>query len=143
MKYRIGDQIIELEPTGYEVAAGSDRLFIRTPSGVKTAVAVRDGRAILISYDGRTYRLEPVERRAGDRGGAPATGELRSLIPGVVVAVSAGLGDSVAKGDVVAVLEAMKTQQPLVAPFDGVITALNVAVGDRVGDNALIAVVSP
>jgi 3-methylcrotonyl-CoA carboxylase alpha subunit len=61
----------------------------------------------------------------------------------VVVAVPGCVGEAVAKGATVVVLEAMKTQQPLLAPFNGVITAMNVALGDRVGENALLAVVSP
>lgn len=144
MKYRIGDDIVELEPTGSNVAVGSDRLYVQTATGKKSAVVIRDGRSILVSFDGRSYRLDPVERVTGDKSGSTnASGELRSLIPGVVVAVPGCVGEAVAKGATVVVLEAMKTQQPLLAPFNGVITAMNVALGDRVGENALLAVVSP
>lgn len=143
MKYRVGDEIVELQPSGKQVTVGPDRLFISTETGKKSAVVLRDGRSVSISYDGRTYRLDPVERTVdGKSAVGPASGELRSLIPGVVVAVPVQLGDAVSKGTTIVVLEAMKTQQPLSAPFDGVVTALSVAVGDTVGDNALVAVVS-
>jgi acetyl/propionyl-CoA carboxylase alpha subunit len=143
MKFRVGDQIVELESSGRNVEVGSDRVFITTDAGKKSAVVMRDGRSILISYDGRAYRLDSIDRSADGKSVAgPASGELRSLIPGVVVSVPVTLGDKVAKGTTVVVLEAMKTQQPLVAPFDGIVTTLNVAEGDRVGDNALVAVVS-
>ena len=143
MKYRVGDEIVELPPAGSPVTVGPDRVFITTATGKKSAVVMRDGRSVLISYDGRAYRLDPVERTVDGKSAAgPASGELRSLIPGVVVAVPVGLGDSVSKGTTIVVLEAMKTQQPLSAPFDGVVTKLSVVVGDTVADNALVAVVT-
>jgi biotin carboxyl carrier protein len=41
-------------------------------------------------------------------------------MPGVIVVVPVGVGDRVAKGTVVAVVEAMKTENQVLAPFAGV-----------------------
>ena len=49
-----------------------------------------------------------------------------------VVKIAVAVGDKVAKGDHVVVLEAMKMEQPLNAHKDGVIKAVSVAVGETV-----------
>jgi len=64
-------------------------------------------------------------------------------MPGKVTRVNVAQGDMVARGDVLAVLEAMKMEQPIVAPHDGVVQELRVAEGDQVDGDALIAVVAP
>ena len=43
------------------------------------------------------------------------------------------------KGDVVVVLEAMKMENEIVAPQDGTIASINVAVGDSVDSGAVLA----
>ncbi|MGC5124421.1 biotin/lipoyl-containing protein, partial [Escherichia coli] len=59
--------------------------------------------------------------------------------PGRIVAVQAAAGDKVAKGRPIVVLEAMKMEHALTAPFDGVVGELTVKVGDQVVEGALLA----
>jgi acetyl-CoA/propionyl-CoA carboxylase, biotin carboxylase, biotin carboxyl carrier protein len=54
-------------------------------------------------------------------------------MPGTVVAVEVEVGDHVEAGRTLVVVEAMKMEHPIVAPADGVVTALHVAAGDQVG----------
>jgi len=49
-----------------------------------------------------------------------------------VVKIAVAVGDTVAKGDLVVVLEAMKMEQPLNAHKDGVIKSIGAAVGETV-----------
>ena len=53
-------------------------------------------------------------------------------MPGQVLIVNAAVGDTVAAGDAVVVLESMKMELTIAAPSDGVIAELTVAAGDRV-----------
>ena len=62
-------------------------------------------------------------------------------MPGSVIAVRAEAGQSVRAGDAVLVLEAMKMQHTIVAPHDGVVTDLPVAVGTQVTAGDVLAVV--
>ena len=70
-----------------------------------------------------------------------ASGSLLAPMPGSVVRVLVGAGDSVAAGDPVLVLEAMKMQHTVKAPHDGVVTELAVGVGHQVASGAVLAVV--
>ncbi|MFZ6026412.1 MAG: biotin/lipoyl-containing protein [Chloroflexota bacterium] len=57
---------------------------------------------------------------------------LRAPMPGLVVSIPVGEGQSVEKGDVLLVLESMKMQNELKSPRAGVVARLKVAAGDRV-----------
>mgnify|MGYP000684166834 CR=1 FL=1 len=58
---------------------------------------------------------------------------------GKVFKVSKNVGDAVKKGDEILVLEIMKMETPVVAPEDGTVASINVAVGDAVEAGALLA----
>ncbi len=72
---------------------------------------------------------------------AASDGSLRAPMPGKIVATPAKLGDAVTKGQPVVVLEAMKMEHALIAPFDGVVANVGVAVGDQVSADTVLAVV--
>lgn len=58
---------------------------------------------------------------------------------GKVFKIEAAVGASVKKGDPVLVLEIMKMETPVVAPEDGTVASIEVAVGDSVEAGALLA----
>jgi biotin carboxyl carrier protein len=138
VKLFLDGQECEFSPSEAEVSPGPDRLYVRTADGTHTALAVRQGDTVLVSYRGAQYRLErrPPSRA---RSSAAASGELRAPMPGQIVDVLVEPGATVAKGDRILVLEAMKTQQPFVAPFDGVVTEIPVDKGDQVAEGAVLA----
>ncbi|AGB24636.1 acetyl/propionyl-CoA carboxylase, alpha subunit [Mycobacterium sp. JS623] len=109
-----------------------DRLIV-TLDGLRTdyLVAATDGQ-IWLSGSGRTAMLEEVREapvRPDDEHSGDA--ELTSPMPGSVVAVGVGDGQSVAAGTVVVTVEAMKMEHALSAPVDGAVELL-VGVGDQV-----------
>ncbi len=53
--------------------------------------------------------------------------------------IEANVGQAVKKGDAVVIVEAMKMEIPVVAPEDGTVASINVAVGDAVEAGALLA----
>ena len=59
-------------------------------------------------------------------------------MPGLVTSVAVALGDRVTKGQTLLTLEAMKMEQPIKSPLDGVVTDLPVAAGQQVGADALL-----
>lgn len=58
---------------------------------------------------------------------------------GKVFKIEKNVGDAVKKGDTVLVLEVMKMETPVVAPQDGTVASIDVAVGDAVESGALLA----
>ena len=58
---------------------------------------------------------------------------------GKVFKIEANVGASVKKGDTVIILEAMKMEIPMVAPQDGTVASVDVAVGDSVDAGTLLA----
>ena len=78
-------------------------------------------------------------KQPGAAGGSASDGALRAPMPGKIVAASAKLGDTVVKGQAIVVLEAMKMEHALTAPFDGTVSELSVAVGDQVTADAVLA----
>lgn len=58
---------------------------------------------------------------------------------GKVFKLEASVGQAVKKGDAVVILEAMKMEIPVVAPQDGTVASIDVAVGDPVEAGALLA----
>ncbi len=69
---------------------------------------------------------------------AHAGGGLNAPMPGKVVSFSVKVGDAVTKGQVVAVMEAMKMEHALMAPADGVVLELLYAVGEQVAEGAAL-----
>ena len=72
---------------------------------------------------------------------APAGGHsIKTPLPGVIIDVKVNVGDTVAKGQTVVVLEAMKMENNINADRDGKVTAIQVAKGDTVADGAVLIV---
>lgn len=67
-------------------------------------------------------------------------GDVISPMPGTVLRLNVNNGDTVASGDVILILEAMKMENEIVAPCAGKVT-LNVTAGETVDTDALLAVV--
>lgn len=73
--------------------------------------------------------------QTGTQGGV----KVMAPMPGKILAVKANAGQAVKKGNVILVLEAMKMENEVVAPEDGTVASINVAVGDSVEAGAVLA----
>ena len=72
-------------------------------------------------------------------GGAAGSVKIEAGAAGKVFKIEANVGQAVKKGDAVVIVEAMKMEIPVVAPEDGTVASINVAVGDAVEAGALLA----
>ena len=64
-----------------------------------------------------------------------------SPLPGVVISVDVKVGDAVKRGQKVAVIEAMKMENEILAENDGTVTAVHVSKGDSVLEDAKIVTI--
>ncbi len=107
----------------------------------KRATVLRDGNRLMIFRDGRADRLDIFDPLAAAGGNEGAGGGLTAPMPGKIIAVMAKAGQSVAAGDKLVVMEAMKMEHTISAPVTGTIKEVFFDVGDQVDDGAeLIAI---
>jgi oxaloacetate decarboxylase alpha chain len=71
--------------------------------------------------------------------GAAGSIKVESPMAGKILAVKANVGQSVKRGEVLLVLEAMKMENEIVAPEDGTVASINVAAGDAVETGQVLA----
>ena len=80
-------------------------------------------------------------RGSGGSGGSANSGEVAAPMQGTIVKVSVEVGQQVAVGDSVVVLEAMKMENQITAEKAGKVTKVNVKVGDKVGSGDILVVI--
>jgi acetyl-CoA/propionyl-CoA carboxylase biotin carboxyl carrier protein len=104
---------------------------------------VPDGAARWLGAGGAAWRFAEADPAA--RAGAATAGvaEVRSPMPGTVIAVHVAAGDEVTAGQALAVVEAMKMEHTVTAPRDGRVKDVPVRTGDRVALDQILAVVAP
>jgi len=64
--------------------------------------------------------------------------KVESPMPGTIMDVKVAVGDTVKDGQVLVILEAMKMENDIVSPGDGVVASINVKQGDSVSANDLL-----
>ena len=73
---------------------------------------------------------------------APAAGEkVTAPMPGNILAVNVSAGDTVKRGQVLLILEAMKMENEIMAPCDGTIASVHTSKGSAVESGALLCVI--
>jgi 3-methylcrotonyl-CoA carboxylase alpha subunit len=70
-------------------------------------------------------------------------GRLTAPMPGKIVSFGVKAGDSVSKGQVLAVMDAMKMEHTIAAPADGIVAELLYAAGDQVAEGAELLRIAP
>lgn len=77
----------------------------------------------------------PAAPKAQGKAGSVA---IKAPMPGTILKINVKVGDSVKAGDVVCVLEAMKMENDICAPQDGVVSSVEVAQGASVATDAVL-----
>jgi len=96
------------------------------------------GEDITLRLDGATWRLRLPDAAAHAEDDADSTGRLLAPLPGQVTQVLAAEGQTVARGDVLVILEAMKTVFRLTATGPGTIAAVTCHAGDMVQEGQVL-----
>jgi acetyl/propionyl-CoA carboxylase alpha subunit len=131
-----GTRKIVIDGQTFEVAReGSAPVFrVRVGDQTETLHCVVDGATIHLFWQGRAYRLT----REAARAPRPVSGSLEAPMPGKVIAVSVVPGQTVAQGDPLVIVEAMKMETVVRAPRDGRVRAVRVAAGERVAPGLVL-----
>ena len=100
-----------------------------------------DADRVVVFHEGQAHEFGLATRGSG--AAAAGDGAIVAPMPGKVIAVDVAEGDAVKKGDRLLVLEAMKMEHALTAPFDGRVTELSASEGAQVQVETVLAVVEP
>jgi acetyl-CoA/propionyl-CoA carboxylase biotin carboxyl carrier protein len=92
-----------------------------------------------LGCDGETWALSEAGLRLRERAALSGTAQVRSPMPGVVLAVHVSAGDQVRSGQPLLVVEAMKMEHSVTATQDGQVSKVLVQVGDQVALHQLLA----
>jgi 3-methylcrotonyl-CoA carboxylase alpha subunit len=111
-------------------------VIVRRGDRIEQMFAVVDGETIWVFHDGAVYE---VAEASGRRRAPHAHGSLTAPMPATVIEIKVAPGDTVSRGDILIVLEAMKMELPVRAPGDGRVTAVHCRPGQLVQpDTSLI-----
>ena len=102
----------------------------------------RDDERVVAFFEGNAYEFE-LAARGSVSGHGVHDGEIAAPMPGKVTAVEVAQGETVAKGQRLLTLEAMKMEHGLTAPFDGTVAELSAASGAQVSEGAVLARIEP
>ncbi len=106
------------------------------PDNVPDVVIFAD-RVAVFAEEG-TFEFIAPDPLVGEGFEGPGGDIINAPMPGLVKQVSARVGDTVAEGDALLVLEAMKMEHTLNSPRDGKVSEVNVAEGDQVEDGTIL-----
>ena len=103
-----------------------------------------------VNINGTVYKVE-IEEMTGAPAAAPVAaapaapagaGErVAAPMPGNILSVNVAAGDTVKKGQVLMILEAMKMENEIMAPCDGTVTSVAAAKGAAVESGALLCTI--
>jgi biotin carboxyl carrier protein len=128
-------------PSGSLTVTDVDEWRVAVDGDVHDVLARVGPRTVDVVWQGQTWTLERAVAgaHAADTAGAA---DVAAPMPGTVLAVEVELGQSVAAGQALGVLEAMKMELALKAPHEGTVTAV-ARVGDQVPLGQLLFRVDP
>ena len=103
------------------------------------------GKRYRIAVNGKTYSValsddldQQIARMGFEMGSASAVARIEAPMPGLILDIGISEGDSVAEGDPLLVLEAMKMENVILSPRDGVIKKIAVSRGAAVDKKDLL-----
>ena len=113
-----------------------DTLAVRIGERHRQARYLRAATRVYVWTGGEQYELLIEDPRTHEFTASAATGGLSTPLPGVVVGVAVAVGQQVAAGEVLMVIEAMKMEHTISAPYAGTVQAIHFARGDRVPEGS-------
>jgi 3-methylcrotonyl-CoA carboxylase alpha subunit len=121
-----------------------DGAILLTLDGQRERIeAGAEGDALVLAMAAGSWRLRWRDPYLPAGGEVAIEGRLAAPIPGRVVQLLVAVGDRVARGQLLAVLEAMKTELRIAAPAAGVVTHIGCAAGDSVEEGTEIVTLGP
>ncbi|MFH2044860.1 MAG: pyruvate carboxylase subunit B [Pseudomonadota bacterium] len=153
-KAKAGVLVEKVEKNNVPTKGDTLRRFNVVIDGENFEVGVEEigGAAPVVNYIQQVEPTAPQQATAPKPAGSPAKEKapkpvaadgvtLNAPMPGMIISYSKEVGDEVKKGDTIVILEAMKMENALPSPADGVIKTINFKSGDSVPKDAVLCVI--
>jgi 3-methylcrotonyl-CoA carboxylase alpha subunit len=137
-----GFRLNAVEPADVQLSHAGHALRAKPVTDIEADILFTDDGEVVLFQDGEAMVFGP-PRSDATAGESASDGSIRSPMPGKIVSVSVKVGDTVTKGQPLLVLEAMKMEHALTAPFDGVVAELNATAGGQVSEGVVLAKLEP
>ena len=105
-----------------------------TDSGWEVSI---EGEVLFMEFEDSRNKFTR-KRKAPSSSKKDPSGAISSSIPGKVVSIAVSEGMRVSSGEVVLILEAMKMQNEIKSPIDGIVKEINCTPGERVEGNVIL-----
>jgi biotin carboxyl carrier protein len=154
--------LTELDDNHFELTIDGETVHVDAAKSGKSTIysIIEDGKQFEVIIDesgahgfdvlvgGQLFHLQARDERSrllSTSAKTVATGPQRieAEMPGKVVKIAAGVGSPVTEGQGVVILEAMKMENEIKSPIEGVLVEIGVAEGQTVESGALLFVVAP
>jgi len=109
-----------------------DGLLLTIGNRTWLAAVATEGETTWVWVDGETFSFTEISPESEGLAAGADINEVRSPMPGTIIAVQIRAGDTVEKGDPLLIVEAMKMEYTLVAPRAGLIAKVLAGVGESV-----------
>jgi propionyl-CoA carboxylase alpha chain len=152
--FLLGEDEVPVHWYGGRSFTSADIEDVIVKSATPTEVVLENGgvrRTFVVHVDGDAVDVESSlghvalkrKPRFIDPASQVAAGSMLAPMPGSIIAVRAQVGDVVTEGQPILVMEAMKMQHTISAPYAGTVTELPAAEGQQVEAGSVLAVVTP
>ncbi len=131
---------IDGEPANADAASAMEGLAQGTDAGTEI---VWGGREAFVLCRGHQIRVAFPDPLARDPQEVASGGEIVAPMPGRIIEIAAEPGQAVKKGDPLFMLEAMKMEHNVVAPFAGTVLEVRIGAGEQIGQSAVVVVMEP
>ena len=132
------EHIAEIDP-GVQLYVGLEAIGEADPKGIRTVMTTLNGQLRPVYVRDRSIK---VDVRQAERADTSKPGQIAAPFSGVVT-LKIGVGDTVAAGQPVASIEAMKMEAAITAPVEGVVDRLAISETQQVDAGDLLVVVRP
>ena len=124
-------------------AASGPAVSIGGIAPASDALAIAAGDAVYVLRKGRQTKVALRDLGLDEAGDGATGGLVRAPMHGKVLGILVAQGDSVRRGQHLAIIEAMKMEHTLVAPMDGTVAEIAAGEGAQVAEGAKVMVIAP
>lgn len=131
----------KLENGYYSIVADGQSYVVRfAHDGIKT-MAYLEGETLTFNLEDARTVAKRIAKSKGAGAGLEGKVEIKSMMPGKIVAVKVKEGDAVTEGQGLVILEAMKMENEIASPKAGKVTSVTVSAGQSIESGSVMIVV--